>query len=88
MDTFLISLSITSVLTAMFAFRFGYLDRPVVLVAFAALIFCVESIGQHFFLPPGAVSIEVAWICFPLAAVFVGVTVLTRRLEAEDAPPS
>ena len=87
MDALIISLSITAVLTAMFSFRFGYRDRPGVLVGFALLVFIVESIGQHFFLPPGAIGVEVAWICFPLALVFVGVTFLMRRLEGADTPP-
>lgn len=84
MTPLLVSLSITAVLTAAFAFRFGYLDRPLVLVAFAGLLFTVEAMAQHFFLPPGAVGIEVAYICFPLAAVFVVATVITRRWEASE----
>jgi hypothetical protein len=84
MTPWLISLSITAVLTASFAFRFGYRDRPGVLAAFAALIFTAESIAQRWLLPPGAIGIEVAWICFPLAAVFVGMSFLAAKMESHE----
>ena len=69
----------SSVLTAAFAFRFRNSRRPGVLAAYFLVFLTVESVGSHYFIPPDAFGIEIALVCFPLAAVFVAASVLSQR---------
>ncbi len=84
MVSFVVALSIASVLTAAFAFRFRNARRPWVLAAYFLLFLAAEWVASHFFIPPGAFGIEIALVCFPLAAIFAGASVLSQRWEASE----
>jgi hypothetical protein len=84
MASVVVPFSIALLLTSLFAFRFRYWDRPRVLAVYFLGFFALEEIAQSWLLPPGAIPIEVAYICLPLAAVFIGMTFVARRLEASE----
>ena len=77
-----VAFSIALLLTASFAFRFRNSRRPKLLAAYFLLFLALEWIGERFFLPPGSLGIEVAYVCFTLTAVFVGATWIVQRYEA------
>jgi hypothetical protein len=81
----IVALSLASLLTAAFAFRFRDSRRPAVLVGYFLFFFAVDWIGTHFFIPPGAFGLEVAAVCFFLAGIFlVAISVSGRWDEPED----
>jgi hypothetical protein len=91
MSTLLISFSIALLLTVVFAFRFGFWRRPWLLLVYYLVFQTLEGVGEYFFLPRDALPIEIAYVCLPLSAVFIGIIVVVRRYEEtavrpEDAP--
>jgi len=84
MVSLVVALSIASLLTAAFAFRFRNSRRPGVLTAYFLLFFVVEWLGSYYFIPPDAFGVEIALVCFPLAGIFVIASVLSHRWEADD----
>jgi hypothetical protein len=85
MVSFLVGLSIASLLTAMFAFRFDAGRKVGVLVAYFALFFGIEWLADRFLLPPGALGMEVVYVCFALTILFVIGTGIVRRLDEHEA---
>jgi hypothetical protein len=80
----LVGLSIASLLTAMFAFRHEAGRNPRVLVGYFLLFFAFETFAEHFLVPPGALGIQVAYVCFALTIPFVAAAVIVRKLEEAD----
>ena len=81
MTQFIIALSVASLLTASFAFRFGQMNRPGLLLAYFSLFLMIEWIGHTYFIPEGAFGIEVAYVCFGLTVPFIVAGVLRHRYE-------
>jgi len=77
-----VACSIALLLTASFAFRFRNSRQPKLLIAYFVLFLSLEWVGERYFLPRGALGIEVAAVCFALAAVFVAAIYLVGRYEA------
>jgi len=84
MVSLVVAFSIASVLTAIFAFRFRNSRRPWLLVGYFLVFFVAEWVASRFFIPPGAFGMEIALVCFPLAAIFVVASILSHRWEADD----
>ena len=83
MTTIVISLSIASALTAIFAFRFRTYKTPRVLAAYFTGFFLLELLAEKLVIPPGLLGLEVAWVCFAIALLFVVATLATRKLESD-----
>ncbi|MEE9382680.1 MAG: hypothetical protein V3V08_04625 [Nannocystaceae bacterium] len=77
----LVSISFTSMLTAMFSLRFRAWGRPKLLAAYFTFFFVVEWTAQALFLPPGALGIEVAYVCTLITVLFVGAIQFAQHLE-------
>jgi hypothetical protein len=73
--------SFASVLTALFCFRYSLWVRPRHLAIYFTFFFALEVVLEKFFLPPGAIPIAAAWICFFLTAVFIAVSFLSYKYE-------
>ena len=84
MVSFVVALSIASVLTAIFAFRFRNSRRPLLLAGYFLVFFVMEWVASHFFIPPGAFGMEIALVCFPLTALFIGASILSHRWEEDE----
>ena len=84
MVSFLVGLSIASLLTAMFAFRYDAGRDPRVLVGYFALFFSIEWAAERFLLPPDVLGMEVAYVCFGLTILFVIGTTLVRRFDQRE----
>lgn len=80
--TVIVACSIASCLTAVFAFRFRTWKVPKRLLRYFSTFFLLELAAEHFLLPPGLLGLEVAVVCFGIAALFVIAILATRRLEA------
>ena len=74
---------IALLLTATFALRFRYWDNPKVLAVYFASFFTIEIVAGHFFVPEGAMGIEVALVCIGLTVPILGVINFFRRRERE-----
>ncbi|GMV16189.1 MAG: hypothetical protein HS104_33275 [Polyangiaceae bacterium] len=83
--TAIVACSIASCLTAIFAFRFRAWKVPRRLVGYFSLFFLLELGAEHFLLPPGLLGLEVAVVCFGIAALFVVAILATRRFETEES---
>jgi hypothetical protein len=70
MTTFVVSLSIALVLTSLFAFRHHNWRRPRLLATYFVAFMGLEWLAEAFLLPPGAIPVEVAYVCFPLSFAF------------------
>ncbi len=79
----IVAASVASVFTALFAFRYRTWQRPKLLVVYFLGFAILEWTTARFLLPEGALGIEVAIVCFLLALLFVGATVVVRRLERQ-----
>ena len=79
-----VAASFALMLTAIFAFRFRNERKPFVLIAYFLFFMTLEWVGEEFFLPPGALGIEVALVCLGVAALFTGATVLVSRYDAKS----
>ncbi len=80
----LVSLSVAALLAAMFTFRFRTWQHPLWGLAYFTLFAVVESVAQNVFLPAGTLPNEIAFICLPLAAIFVALTFALRKYEADN----
>ncbi len=74
---------IAVLLTAAFALRFRYWDNPKVLAVYFVTFFTIELVAGHFFIPEGAMGIEIALVCLGLTVPFLGVIEFFRRRESE-----
>jgi hypothetical protein len=74
---------IAVLLTAAFALRFRYWDNPKVLAVYFAAFFAIEIVAGHFFIPDGAMGIEIALVCLGLTVPILGVIEFFRRHEHE-----
>jgi hypothetical protein len=74
---------IALLLTAAFALRFRYWDNPKVLAIYFSAFFSLELVAGHFFIPKGAMGIEIAVVCIALTLPIVGVIEFFRRRERE-----
>jgi hypothetical protein len=83
MVSILVGISIAALLTSLFAFRFDMGRRPGVLAAYFALFLGIEWVASRFFLPPDALGLDVAAVCFGLAILFAAATDYRQRKEDE-----
>ena len=74
---------IALLLTAAFALRFRYWDNPKVLAGYFVTFFTIEIVAGHFFIPEGAMGIEIALVCLGLTVPILGVIEFFRRREHE-----
>lgn len=75
------ALSIATLATALFAFRFQARRRPRTLLAYFVFVFGLEWVAQRMFLPPNAFGLEVAAVCGGITVLFLIAIALQRRLE-------
>ena len=87
MTQFLIAFSVAALLTAIFAFRFGQMTRQGVLGAYFALFLTIEWVAAKYFIPEGALGIEVAYLCLGLTMAFVVAGILRHRYEKSQQDP-
>ena len=83
MLTLFVSASIAAAFTALFAFRYGASRQPARVAGYFLFFLAIEWIGEHFFLPPGALGVEVGVVCLGITALLVAVTVLRDRLDPQ-----
>ena len=76
----LTAISITTLLTALFALRFRYWRRPKILIGYAGLFFVAEYLG-HRYLPMDAFGPWLTWLCFGLTVPVVVAILLLDRHE-------
>jgi hypothetical protein len=81
MAAFVVSLSVALVLTSLFAFRHHNWRRPRLLLAYFVCFMALEWGAEHYLLPPGAIPVEVAYVCFPLALAFAAACYVMGRYE-------
>lgn len=79
----IISASIATLLTAIFAFRFRTWNRKGLLAVYFLVFFGLELTLQELFIPPGALGLEVAAVCFFIAGLFIAAT--RFAMHAEEA---
>ena len=82
MTAFLVSLSIAMVLTALFAFRHDNWRRPRLLAVYFVGFLGLEWFAEAYLLPPGAIPLEVAYVCFPLSFAFAAACYGMHRYQA------
>lgn len=80
-----VAVAIAAMMTSIFAFRFRYGKRPFLLAGYFLLFLGIEWIAGRYFIPPGALGVEVAVVCAAIALLFAAATVLTERLEKSDS---
>ncbi len=85
--TLFIARSSASMLTAVFALRFPDWHGRGFLAGYFLLFLSVEFIAGYYFLPPGALGIEVAVVCFFITAVVIAVIRYMRELEQKHDNP-
>lgn len=73
--------SIAAVFTASATLRFRLWKQPKTLVFYFLFFLLAESLLHQYFFPDIAMGIEVAYVCFPLAAVLSLVSIGLRRHE-------
>lgn len=79
MHELLVASSVALLLTALFAFRHDNGRRPGLLGVYFVGFFGLEWYAETRLLPPGTIPVEVAYVCFPLAAVFGAACWATNR---------
>lgn len=82
MTAFLVSLSIAMVLTSLFAFRHDNWRRPRLLAAYFTVFLVLEWVAEAYLLPPGAIPLEVAYVCLPLSFAFAAACYAMHRYQA------
>lgn len=87
MLSLLVSFSFALLLTIMFAFRLRLWDHPLQLAIYFATFMSIETVTQHYFLPPGIFGIEIAILFLILSFIFFGVTIIARRSESPTNRP-
>ena len=73
--------AVASLFTALFAFKFGYWQRPRLLAAYFAFFWVVEWVVDVYFIPPGAFGVGMTVVCFILAALVSAATYGVHRYE-------
>jgi len=81
MATFVVSLSLAAVLTSLFAFRHDNWRRPRLLAVYFVAFLGLEWFAEAYLLPPDAIPVEVAYVCFPLSLAFVAGCVAMHRYQ-------
>jgi succinate-acetate transporter protein len=71
-------------LTSLFVLRFRGWKRPRFVVAYFVFFAALEMLASHFFLPPGAIGPELAWVCFGLTLPVSIATYLVWRYEKAE----
>lgn len=84
MVTFIVALSVASVLTSVFSFRFRAWKRPRWVGGYFVFFFLLELLADYFVMPPEAMGLEVAVVCFGITGLFVAAIFATKRLEQDD----
>ncbi|TPV94438.1 MAG: hypothetical protein B7733_15305 [Myxococcales bacterium FL481] len=77
----LVAISIASMLTAIFAFRFRAWHRRGLLALYFAFFLVLEGVLSWLFLPPGVMGVEVGYVCVAITALFVLAGHVVRNLE-------
>ena len=80
-EAILAALSVTTLLTSMFALKFRYWNRPKLLVAYATVIGVAEWWGHEYIVPPGAFGYWLPILCFGLSVPIIVAIVLLHRHE-------
>ena len=80
----LIAVSIAAAMTAIFAFRFRVWGKPWTLVGYFALFQALELLAQSYWIPPGALGVEVALVCFAIAMLFAVASSVAKRAEERN----
>ena len=76
----LTALSMTTLLTALFALKFRYWRRPKLLTAYAAFFFTAEYLGHEYLVPADAFGSWIIILCFALSVpVLVAIYLLDRH---------
>ena len=78
-----VALAFALLLTAIFALRFRRWGNPGILTAYFLFFAAVEWIASRLLLPPGAIGIELAFVCSGLALLIMVATYFVRRYERE-----
>jgi hypothetical protein len=74
-----VSACIATTFTALFAFRFQYWNRPLVVLGAFVAFFSVELAMEWLIIPPGALGVEVGLVCLLLTSLIVAATVVAHR---------
>ena len=82
-SAFVVSFSIALALTAFFAFRYRVWKRPGLLAAYFVLFLAAEWAAEEFLLPPDALGLEVAYVCFGMTILFVAAILISSRVAGE-----
>ena len=53
-------------------------------MVYFATFFCLELAAEHVLLPPGLLGVEVAMVCFAIAAIFVLAIRIAQRYEVGE----
>jgi len=71
-------------LTSLFVLRFRGWKRPGLVLAYFLFFATLEMVASRFFLPPGAIGTELAWVCLGLTLpVWVAAGLLWRHERAQ-----
>lgn len=81
LQSILVSVSIASMLTAVYAFRYRAWDKKLLLAGYFALFFAIEWAAESMFIPAGALGVEVGYVCFAITALFVLAGHFVQHLE-------
>lgn len=75
------SVGVTALLTSIFALKFRYWRRPVVLTIYALVFFVIEWVGHRYFLPEDLFGAWLGYLCLALTVPVVVAIVLLDRYE-------
>jgi len=78
---FLKATAAASLFTALFAFKFGYWQRPRLLAAYFGFFWVVEWVAETYFLPPDTFGWPMTILCFVLTGLILGATYGVHRYE-------
>lgn len=74
-------LAIATLLTSLFILRFRGWKRPVAVVLYFLFFLGLETAASQWFLPPGAMGAEIAYVCFGLSVPVLVAAYLVWRHE-------
>jgi hypothetical protein len=80
----IVSLSIASVLSALFCFRFHLWKQPKKVASYFLFFWFLEWGMEYFFLPPDIFGFELAIICFLLTGLIIAVGLFLEKLEKNN----
>ena len=78
---FMTSVGVTALFTSIFALKFRYWRRPVMLSVYALIFFVLEWFGHRYFLPEDAFGSWLGYLCLALTVPVVGAICLLDRYE-------